>query len=173
MKRSTILLGLLIALAISCKDDDADEKNGGYSFKDQDLGGMIGGVLWTQRSGFAQEESYNGEEILGIDLVETVSSGEGCTMFMPEGDYVFFDVPNKVGLYELSINWDADLANSTEKSRTVTLYDGDDKDKINYIATSGAIEILSISETEITGRIDARAEEGTYVNGNFTVALCK
>jgi hypothetical protein len=170
MKRSTTLLAMLIALAISCKDDDSTEKKSGYSFKDQKLQGMIGGVLWTQRSGFATAEIVNGQKVLGIDLIQNAAAGEeGSDMEMPEGNYVFFDVPDAVGLYELNINWDANLASGNDESQTITLYN--ETAGVSHIATKGAVEILTITDTEITGRIDARSEAGTYINGNFTVSL--
>ncbi|MBT1688476.1 hypothetical protein [Dawidia soli] len=170
MKRSTILLGLLIALAISCKDDDtAVKKETGYSFRDQELQGMIGGMVWTHRSGFATTEIVNGEKVIGIDLVQNISGEEVEDMQVPEGNYVFFDVPDAVGVYELSINWDANLASGNDESQTITLYN--EATGVSHIATKGAIEILTITDTEVTGRIDARSESGTYINGNFTVAL--
>jgi hypothetical protein len=169
MKRSTILLAMLITLAISCKDDDTTEKKSGYSFNDHTLQGMIGGVLWTQRSGFATAEIVNGERVLGIDLIQNIATAEEGSDMMPEGNYVFFDVPDAVGIYELNINWDANLASGNDESQTVTLYN--EATGVSHIATKGAVEILTITDTEITGRIDARSEAGTYINGNFTVAL--
>lgn len=172
MKRSTILLGLLVALAISCKDDDtAIKKEAGYNFKNQDLQGMIGGVVWTYRGGVAAEEIVEGEHVIGVDLAEEVSIGNDNDMRMPEGNYVFFDVPNAVGVYELEINWDANLLRGNEEGQTITLYN--EASGMSHIGTEGAIEILAVTDTEITGRIDARSESGTYINGNFTVQLYK
>ena len=36
----------------------------------------------------------------------------------------------------------------------------------------GAVEILTISNKTITGRIDAMVDSNTYVNGNFSVSVC-
>jgi hypothetical protein len=168
MRKSTLLVSTLIIAAISCKDDDADIKKNNYSFRDQPLAGQIGGVAWTHQSGFVEEETFKEEAILGFDLVQDIVDGEaGCNILFPEGDYVFFDVPNKVGIYEINF----DLMNMAEDSQSLTLYD--DETGVNHIANEGAIEILTITDTEVTGRIDARSEADTYINGNFTVTLCK
>lgn len=37
---------------------------------------------------------------------------------------------------------------------------------------SGALEVLSIDNEKITGRIDAKLNDSNYVNGNFTIQLC-
>ena len=61
--------------------------------------------------------------------------------------------------------------NDLEGSRTVTLFD--DEEVMNVIATEGAVEITSVTDTHVTGRIDARADEDNFINGNFTVPLCQ
>src|SRR5690606_40977769 len=53
----------------------------------------------------------------------------------------------------------------------VTLFD--DEEVMNVIATEGAVEITSVTDTHVTGRIDARADEDNFISGNFTVALCQ
>jgi hypothetical protein len=161
MKKSTLLFSALaLFAAVSCSDDDSD--SAGYSFKDQTLTGKIGGEAWTQKSGFSSIGTYLGETSLSVTLVGTIVDGEeGCDI-RETGDNIFFDVPATVGVYVLSM--------SSEDPRTATLYD--DGDGMNYIATTGAIEILTITDTEVTGRIDARSEEASSVNGNFTVKRC-
>lgn len=77
---------------------------------------------------------------------------------------MFFTVPNEVGLYKLSF----DLGSFS--GQTVTLFD--QQTVLNTIATTGAIEILTITDTEVTGRVDARADKDNFVNGNFTVSFC-
>jgi hypothetical protein len=83
-------------------------------------------------------------------------------MGFPEGNNVFFYVDNAVKLTKLSFN--------NVDSRTVTLFEDDDT--MNWIAAKGAVEITSITDTEVSGRIDAQYGTNTFVNGNFTVPLC-
>lgn len=152
---------LVLTLLLGCSDDDA-KKNGAYSFKDQDLSGEIEGYSWTYADGLVNESTFDDEEVLDITLT-LGQAGSICESF-PEGDRVIFFVPNTVGLYKLSF----DL--TSFDGQVVTLFD--DEQTLNTIATKGAIEIISISETTVTGRIDARADGDNYVNGNFAVSFC-
>lgn len=155
-------LVLIAALLFSCSDDDSEKKSS-YSFKDQDLSGEIEGDSWTYEDGFVEEGTFDDEEILDISLF-LAQEDPACATFQREGDEVFFFVPNAVGLYKLSF----DL--SSFDGQTVTLLD--EEEMLNVIATEGAIEILTITETQVTGRIDARSDGQNYVNGNFTVSFC-
>lgn len=154
-------IALVLTLLLACSDDD--EKKSSYAFKDQDLAGEIEGDSWTYEDGFVEEGTFDGEEILDINLF-LAQEDPACETFQREGDEVFFFVPNAVGLYKLSFDLNA------FDGQTVTLLD--DEETLNVIATEGAIEILTITETEVTGRIDARADGQNFVNGNFTVSFC-
>lgn len=149
-------------LMLACSDDDAEKS--GYAFKDQDLSGKIEGESWTYADGFAETSIFEDEEILNIDLF-LAQANPACEVEQREGDAVFFFVPNAVGVYHLSF----DLGSFD--GQVVTLLDDVDI-PFNTIATKGAIEILTITDTEVTGRIDARADGDNYVNGNFRVSFC-
>jgi len=151
----------LTALVASCSDDD--EKGPSYSFKNQDLQGEIEGDNWTYADGYVETTTLEGVESLSVNLMLTQADG-ACETFSVEGDQVFFTVPNEVGVYKLKF----DL--STFSGQTVTLFDTETV--LNTIATEGAIEILTITDTEVTGRVDARYDKTNYVNGNFTVSFC-
>ncbi|MBL7833825.1 MAG: hypothetical protein JNK18_07720 [Cyclobacteriaceae bacterium] len=155
------LFVLLTCLTLACSDDD--EKGSSYSFKEQDLQGEIEGGRWTYADGYVETTTLEGVESLSVNLMLTQTSG-ACETFSIEGDQVFFTVPNEVGLYKLSFNL------GSFSGQTVTLFDTETV--LNTIATKGAIEILTITDTEVTGRIDARADKDNFVNGNFTVSFC-
>lgn len=155
------LFVLLTCLTLACSDDD--EKGSSYSFKEQDLQGEIEGGSWTYADGYVETTTLEGVESLSVNLMLTQTSG-ACETFSIEGDQVFFTVPNEVGLYKLSFNL------GSFSGQTVTLFD--QQTVLNTIATTGAIEILTITDTEVTGRVDARADKDNFVNGNFTVSFC-
>lgn len=164
MKVRSIFYTLLLsstALLLSCSDDD--EKGPSYSFKNQDLQGKIEGGSWTYADGYVETTTIEGVESLSVNLMLAQVDG-ACRNFSIEGDQVFFTVPNEVGVYKLKF----DL--STFSGQTVTLFDTETV--LNTIATEGAIEILTITDTEVTGRVDARYDKTNYVNGNFTVSFC-
>jgi hypothetical protein len=152
----------VVTIAAGCGDDD----NGpSYKFKDQNASGEIDNVGWAYEDGFVEiDDDGSGGTQLWIELT-LAQSGEICSL-VPEGDMVFFFVPNAVGVYKLKF----DLSGNSDDSQTATLFDEDDFG--NFIATEGAIEIISITATEVIGRIDARCDGESYVNGNFTVSFC-
>ena len=141
-------------VAIGCGKDDPKPS---YEFKNQTASGKIEGVAWTFVEGRAED---NGDNI-SIDLMLEQSEAP-CEIFgFGEGDVVFFTIPNAVGLYKLQMG---------ANSQTATLFDEDDF--LNVIAVDGAIEILTITTTEVTGRLDVRSDSNNFINGNFTVTLC-
>lgn len=151
-----ILVLLAMITLLSCGGDD-DKK---YKFKDQNLSGKIGGSAWTFADGYSDIDGGMADITLTLE-----QDGEGCDMGMPEGNRVFFYVPAAPGLYPLQ--WDM---GSSSDIQTVTLLEVDGY--INHIATEGAIEILTITETAITGRIDAHLDGDNTINGNFAVDIC-
>ena len=154
-------IGLCLLLLSSCgKEEEAPA----YSFEDQTLAGAIEGVNWTYGDGYANVTGEGATSKLHVTLV-LPSEDEGCDI-MPEGDRVFFSFPLFAGLHILKLDF-----NDLENSRTVTLFDTEET--MNVIATEGAVEITSITETHVTGRIDARADEDNFINGNFSVPLCQ
>ena len=155
---SISLISLLIIT--SC---DKDDNGPAYNFKDQILQGSIEGKTFVMKDGYF-EESFFDETEYSIEIHDENEPEDACAVFSSEFPQVFFSVPKAVGLYKLKF----DLANFS--GRTVTLYDPDGS--INNIAVAGAIEVLSISETTLTGRLDARMNKDNIVNGNFTVILC-
>ena len=153
-------IGLCLLLA-SCS---SEEEAPAYNFTDQELAGMIEGKDWSYGDGYADITGEGETSKLHVTLV-LPSDGEGCDI-LADGDRVMFSFPKYAGLHILKMDFD-----DIENSRTVTLFD--DEETLNVIATQGAVEITSITDTEVKGRIDARAYDDNFVNGNFTVPLCQ
>lgn len=160
MKKIPLLLIGLSAIVLSCGDDEKPA----YSFKNQDLSGKIGNAAWEYGDGYAEIYGMENDSQLQIDLFIEVD-GEGCDV-IPEGNEVLFTVPNKVGVYKLK----ADL-NDLENSLVVNLFE--EETTMNHLASRGAIEILSITESQVTGRIDATVDDANLINGSFTVSICQ
>lgn len=155
-----VILGMLWLVLVSCGDDDDGPS---YEFIDQNLQGEINGQTWSFVDGNAEISVFDDTK-LSIEL-GAEELADPCDVFGLSGLTVFFSIANEVGLTELNFTFD-------ENGQTVTLYDPDGSQ--NFIATAGAVEILTITETEVTGRIDARyeGEDGNSVNGNFSVTFC-
>jgi len=128
-------------------------------FIDQTAQGEIDGVPWVIGDGFASVDS---DGSMSIDLV-LPQTETGCDIFVASGDEVIFSVPTAdPALYQL----EASLT-----GQTVTLFA--DATVNNFIATSGQIEIQTVTETTVTGRIAAEFDSSTYVNGNFEIPRCQ
>ncbi len=153
MKRVLIPAVLLsFLLILSCTP-------GGSGFIDQPLQGKIEGASWTYVSGIADTTMFSGE--IWIELYDVAATGLdpfAMGAYPNNVDYVLFSVPEGTGLYSLGLF-----------TQTVTLYCY--ASSTNTICVDGAVEIQSIDTIggTLTGRINARSDSGTYVNGNFTV----
>ncbi len=156
---NAIALCLLLLLACG-KDDEAPA----YDFKDQTLAGAIEGQNWNYGDGYATITGEGATAKLHVTLVLPTES-EGCDI-VPEGDRVFFTFPLSTGVHVLRLDF-----NDMENSRTVTLFDSEET--MNVIATQGAVEITSITDTEVIGRMDARSDENNFINGDFSVPICQ
>ncbi len=152
---------LSIALLISCSSDGGDDGNPlpSYDFIDRDLQGKIDGQNWTYAAGFA-EDSFFEEGNLSIEMTNETYDNP-CDEFLLDGLKVFFDIEAQVGLKELKF---------AEDGQTITLFNP--ATSLNIILVEGAVEILSITTSEVSGRIDGRSDEDNFINGNFTVPYC-
>jgi hypothetical protein len=159
MKVSIVLIAICCALSGCGKDDNPKT----YSFKDQDITGKIGNSSWSMLSGYAHSE-ISGEDTFVYITCNNTTSIDPCSSY-PSDYHVFFTLPLKTGLYVLGYD-----AQNPFLGWSVTLFNIDAE--TNSIADVGAVEIISVSETQITGRIDASADELNFVNGNFTVTIC-
>ncbi len=160
-----LLFSISLLTSISCSSDEDDGPS--YDFVNQNAQGTIDGISFNFGEGTAEESLIDASE-LSIKLYDNSEDFTDVCDFLGFGDFVsvFFSIPNAVGIYELNFNLDG-----SEDARTVTLFNP--AETLNIIATEGAVEILSISDTEVTGRLDVRALEGNAVNGNFTVVICQ
>jgi hypothetical protein len=143
-------IALCILLLISCSKDSESPS---HAFKDQDAAGEIEGVAWAYGDGYASTTGEGASKTLHVTLV-LPDEAEGCDI-MPEGDFVLFSLPAKQGLYTLKLDF-----NDPENSHTVTLFDSEET--MNVIAVKGAVEITSITDTEVVGRLDARADDMNF-----------
>jgi hypothetical protein len=152
MKRYCALLFSIVVLSFTSCGSDDDEKPS-YEFKDQDAIGKIENEEFIYDDGYAD---YIDEPEMRITITEA-QTGDICTE-MPEGNTVSFYVASSEGLTKLG------------NDHTITFFQPIGSH--NIIATEGAVEIIEITDTHVSGRIDARFDNETYINGNFTVTRC-
>lgn len=161
---SRIIFLSLVIFTFSCGDDE--DSGPSYDFKDQTAQGQLNGKNWT----FASGDADFGDGKISIELGAD-DDYVPCELFSISGPSIFFTIDNATGVTELVFDLE-DFNNA----KTATFYDPDEGDfGLNIIAVEGAIEILSISDTEVKGRLDIRDgdDNSSSVNGNFTVTVCE
>ncbi|MEQ9404929.1 MAG: hypothetical protein RIM99_15160 [Cyclobacteriaceae bacterium] len=157
------LLSLSLLFTISCSSDD-EQAEAAYDFIDQNAQGSIEGNDFNFGSGKISDS--NAENELFIKLYDDSETFTDPCDALGLGEFVnvFFSIPKEVGLYELTASFSID-----EEGQTVTLFNP--ATFLNIVASDGAVEILTITAEQITGRIDARLDND-FVNGNFTAIFC-
>lgn len=155
MKLRSIAALFIIGSLLSCEDD----KPAGpvYDFIDQDASGLITNEPWTYEDGHATGYTSGDKTNYTIRL-RLQQAGSGCDAGLVQGRRMYFNVEGKVGVYKVTGD--------------TYMFFSDDVNDLNSDKTEGAIEIVSVTSSLITGRIDVRLDEENYVNGNFTVSNC-
>lgn len=167
MKRDVFLLIIVFLASVginSCSKDVQGYDD--YNFIDQDLAGEISGTSWIYRTGNAfYIQNDSSQQMLDIGIYEKVSLFPCSYAF--SGNDVLFIIPNKVGLYELNLDFE-----NSENNQTLTLSSVEQE---NLLVTEGAIEIIFIDTIQkiVRGRIAAKYDNNNFVNGIFEVAICE
>lgn len=158
LKQNTFLL-LSLALLISC----GGESGPSYDFKDQNLQGQVNGKDWSMNSGSASMETQNSNEYI-INLSDVIIT-DPCAILNFDSNQMLFNIPNKIGLYELNLD------SETGEGLSVSFIDGDSETITFFV--DGVVELLSITDDQVMGRIDINEGSGNSLNGNFTATLCQ
>lgn len=160
---STLMLTTLFVS--SCGDDD-DDNGCTASFVNQTATGEFMGSAFTFVEGTASEDPFDDTQYRIVLYGETVT-GDACDNFnFDKPDLsIIFSVPQMVGTYDLSL---------TANGYAVTFNDASVVNTANAdVAICGAIEITNISGNTLTGKIDADANADSFLNGNFSIAICQ
>ncbi|MEO9871226.1 hypothetical protein [Ekhidna sp.] len=164
LKLSFVSLAFSVFLP-ACGDDDSDS-GPSFDFIDQDLQGSIDGISFTSKGGFFDEGFDEGT--ISIRLYDVSEEGDICEIFGNESVSASAILPDEIGIHELFF----DISSFSGIVVNLVNPNGEDGIPQNNLAFIGAVEILSISETQITGRMDATLDSDNTVNGNFTVISC-
>lgn len=161
----TIIGGLMMQ---SCSSSD-DSSSGGNcpSLSDQLAQGNFRGIEYTSPGGVYKDFSFGGDPLWRIDLYVKNRTGGSCLFPEFDGtqDVILFSIPS---LEPQTINFSESGENTLNFNRiegNVTTVE---------LATCGRVVITSYDSNtgELQGNIVARGQEGSIVNGNFTLQLC-
>lgn len=170
MKFRKLLLAtsLLATMCVSCVEEDLlneEEEPVGYveGFVDEPVEGLIGGTLFQSGEGtfkyFGSKQDrikitlYDNNVIVGI-------SSSLCGVERTQRT-VHGIVPNQTGIKTYTPG-----GNEVIFINDYSTYDGGG-------AEEGQLDIISISETELIGRMNMYFDDENYVNGTFTLTYCE
>lgn len=146
------LIPVVLLILFACSGSKKD-----YTFSDDAVSGKAGGTDVVFKYGRAVYGELFGNPVIKYNLYN--EDVDVCNSF-PSSEYqVMLNLPQDTGLYELNmmtnitINWGSN----------------------NIICADGAIHIINInlSDSTITGKIYAKSGEDNFINGTFTVPVCK
>ena len=163
-----IIIGSLIVQ--SCDSDD-DSPSGGDNCPDlvnQTAQGNFRGTDFVSQGGFYKDFSFGGEASFRIDLYVKERTGGDCFFPVFDGtqDIILFSIPS---LEPQTINFSEIGDNTLNFNRIVN-----GVTEIE-LATCGTVEITNYDTLtgELEGNLFARGQDGSVVNGNFTVEFCQ
>ncbi len=166
MKKLTLLFCIVFisSLYISCGDDDGNG-NGDEDDNTEELTdpatGQVAGEAWTFKVGFAREDANDGRVTFELQGQDAPEGGDICDSFLTNRARINFTIPSAAeGTY----------TQPRENAETVLFRGATASD--SEFATEGSVVISSIGETTISGTINASADAGNTVIGQFVVEKC-
>jgi hypothetical protein len=172
-KIKIVLVALVLTVGFafqSCSSSDDSSSGGGDcpNLASQVAEGNFRGTAFTSPGGVYKDISFGGDPLWRIDLYVKDRTGGSC--FFPEfegtQDIILFAIsslePQTItfsAIGQNTLNFNRIVGNVTEVE----------------LATCGSVEITSYNADtgELQGNIVARGQNGSVVNGNFTLALCE
>lgn len=147
---------LLAALLVGCGSKDEGDDASSTELSTGVLSGTVGGMPWTlatmETDSFLSDETSFGANA----YAEAVTACSGAFADTPQ---LLTQLPRTAGEYPLSLS-----------GPTVTFYLPSTSD--NLIATAGVIRIDAVTDTQVTGALQAEFDAANSVNGTFTATIC-
>jgi len=144
-------LSLLVLALLSACPPPADEEE---VFSTEPLGGEVGGEPWTFAA--ADSDAFLSDEASAF-VVFSNAAFTPCVDNV-EGPQLISALPLEVGVHKLKL---------AGPNVTFSPTAGE-----NIVAISGAIRIDEVTDTTITGAINAKADGANEADGVFSVTIC-
>ena len=167
MKKLLFWLALIVGITVvfgSCSSSEDTTTTSSTAIPDYEtttLSGKVAGTSWTFQTGRVTVPSSSGSYwvyMTNDNLSNACSSTYTGTSSNPVVFYARSEAP-AVG--ETELGWGTDKG-------TATAYDG----STNYILSTGKISIVTATTTEVTGKMYAKYDSDSEINGTFTLSRC-
>jgi len=170
-KLQYLLLIIVLLIMASCREDETDSLSA-RPFDPEEtettIEGQVLGRSFEANDGKVEIRTVNltygqTQELLRIELHSIYDFDERCGISFRNEEYLIITPENEVGVYRLS------RANGYSNSaffntRRVTSF---------YDFYDGSIEITSIDEIKVIGRLDFRRGDENWMRGDFEVRFCE
>lgn len=144
---------LCVVLLAGCGDDINE-----FDINKNRLHGKVGGFDWEYTGGSSVYDTFN-NQVKGIIIAIDVT--DPCSIRLTSDPHIRVQLPATRGNYNLPFignNYFVQFAGGTS-GKVLT-------------ATSGFVEVVSISSTEIIGFMSADFDENNTIEGTFFVTIC-
>lgn len=151
--RLLILLFILGSTFQACNNDNGLDDT-------ELLNGIIGGEKWEFQYGKANSISFEDQiqiELFGLQESEI----DPCAVFSSNG-YLSFAIPSAEGTYNLPL---------IDQNESLKFHQPGVGQQF-FVASSGFIEIITISGRRVGGYIQAEFDQFNIIEGTFVVDLC-
>ncbi len=149
MKQTYFIL-FFVLLLLSCKDQY-------YELDKDPLMGKINGEEWVFGSGRVSFDPFSNQGLRGIMLQETLN--DPCARVLSVEPHLSILIPAGVGNYNLNTG---DIYYVKFSVDGVT----------EYTASSGFIQIVGSTQTQLIGFLSANFDDGNNAQGSFSLRLC-
>ena len=130
--------------------------SGGFSIEERPLSGVVGGAPWSFVAG--DTNAFLSDDDFFANLYDREFNT--CEFGPAAGSSLILNIPMQVGSYELG------------QFLTMTFVVEDDDGPLNLISTEGGIRVDEITDTTISGGVDATFDGDNSVNGLFELTIC-
>jgi hypothetical protein len=149
-------LGLLVSTGCG-GGDDGNKNSSNVTISSQQLTGRIGGQAWSL--GTAQSDSFlSTSDQFWVDMyAETIAACDSSAR--PSGsNSLIANLPKTAGSYDMSLALNATFFISSSND--------------NLVATTGRIQIDSVTATTITGGMNVTYNADNSLDGQFQATIC-
>jgi hypothetical protein len=149
-------LGLLVATGCG-GGDDGNKTSSNVTISSQPLTGKIGGQAWSL--GTAESDSFlSTSDQYWVDMYAETIAPCGSGAWATSSNRLIANLPKTAGSYNMSLALNATFCISSSND--------------NLVATTGRIQIDSVTPSTITGGLNITYDADNSLDGQFEATIC-